>query len=74
MSEFSGCVFVCAGQGSGKSAHAEALRKMFGCTSIVDDWDGESDVPARALVLTNLRPGVDLQRLPGDAQDPAKAA
>lgn len=49
-------VFVSAPQGAGKTRHAEALREMFGCTSIIDDgaWDGSSDVPAGALVLTHL--------------------
>lgn len=49
-------VFVFAPQGSGKSRHAEALRSMFGCTVIVDDWDGISEVPSGALVLSNIDP------------------
>lgn len=27
---------------------------MFGCSCVVDEWDGQSPVPANALVLTNL--------------------
>lgn len=48
-------VFVFAPQGSGKTANAEALREMFGCTSVVDDWSG-SVVPDGALVLSSLHP------------------
>lgn len=49
-------VYVCAPQGAGKTRHAKALQAMFGCTSIVDEWDGESPVPAGALVLSNVMP------------------
>jgi hypothetical protein len=49
-------VVVCAPQGAGKTKYAEALRAMFGCSSIVDDWDGESPLPAGALALTNSMP------------------
>ena len=64
-------VFVSAPQGAGKSRNAEALRAMFGCTSILDDedWDGNSEVPAGALVLTN-RPLV--QRAANDDTAPAE--
>lgn len=48
-------VFVFAPQGAGKTANAEALRAMFGCTSVVDDWSG-SVVPDGALVLSSLHP------------------
>lgn len=46
-------VIVFAPQGAGKTTHAEALRKHFGCTRVVDDWQvgdltGEGD-----LMLTN---------------------
>lgn len=54
----SSIVVVSAPQGAGKSRHAERLREMFGCRCIVDDWDGRSDVPDGALVLTNMPMGV----------------
>jgi len=49
-------VFVFAPQGRGKTRHAQALAAMFECTSIVEDWDGVSDVPDGALVLSNSLP------------------
>lgn len=49
-------VFVSAPQGAGKSRHAETLRQLFGCTQIVDEWDGSSAVPPGSLVLTNIAP------------------
>lgn len=55
MSENPRIVYVCAPQGAGKTRHAEALREMFGCSCIVDEWDGISEVPDGALVLTNRR-------------------
>lgn len=48
-------VIVVAPQGAGKSLYAPDLAARFGCTSIVDEWDGLSDPPDGALVLTNLR-------------------
>lgn len=53
MSPNAPTVYVSAPQRAGKSRNAEALRAMFGCTSIVEDWDGISAVPSGALVLTN---------------------
>jgi len=47
-------VVVIAPQGAGKSRHAAALAQRLGCTSIVDEWDGHGELPAGALVLTNL--------------------
>lgn len=51
-------VFVFAPQGAGKTANAEALRAMFGCTSVVDDWEIGSGtfIPDGALVLSSLCP------------------
>lgn len=46
-------VYVFAPQGRGKTRHAAALAELLGCTTVVDDWDGESPVPAGALVLSN---------------------
>lgn len=47
-------IILSAPPGCGKSRNAEALRRMFGCSCVVDEWDGQSPVPANALVLTNL--------------------
>lgn len=40
-------------QGCGKTRSAEALAKHFGCSHIVDDWNGRDKVAPGALVLTN---------------------
>ena len=47
-------VVVVIPQGAGKTRHATALAERFGCTSIVDEWDGRSDLPPGALALTNV--------------------
>jgi len=47
-------VIISAPQGAGKTRNTEALRAMFGCTSVVDGWDGIRQVPPGALVLTSL--------------------
>lgn len=44
-------VYVFAPQGAGKSTHAAELAERFGCTTVLDDWDGTSEVPDGALVL-----------------------
>ncbi len=49
-------VIVSAPQGAGKSLAAEALVARFGCTSIVDEWDGRGELPPGALALTSLTP------------------
>ena len=49
-------VFVFAPQGAGKTINAEALRVMFGCTSVVDDWSQGSFITDGALVLSSLHP------------------
>jgi tRNA A37 N6-isopentenylltransferase MiaA len=47
-------VIVFGPKGSGKTHHAEQLRKHFGMEHIVDDWDGSRTYPTfGALVLTN---------------------
>lgn len=56
MSRTPSCVIVIAPQGAGKSTNALALMRMFGCTSIVDDWDGRKALPHGALALTTLSP------------------
>lgn len=42
--------------GCGKSAHAPELLQRFGCTSIVDEWDGEMLLQPGQLALTNKAP------------------
>ena len=54
MSDSAPTVYVFAPQGAGKTRNAAALCEMFGCNSIVDEWDGISPVPSGALVLTNV--------------------
>lgn len=46
-------VIVSAPQGSEKTRLALELARMFGCTRVIDDWDGLSALPDGALVLTN---------------------
>lgn len=46
-------VIICAPQGAGKSRNAKALQALFGCSCIVDEWDGVSELPPGALALTN---------------------
>lgn len=47
-------VIVYGPKASGKTRHAEALRKHFGMQRIVDNWDGSRPYPSfNALVLTN---------------------
>ncbi|PRH82612.1 hypothetical protein [Arenimonas caeni] len=46
-------VVIIAPAGAGKTRNQAALKKMFGCTSIVDEWDGRSPLPPGALALTN---------------------
>lgn len=43
-------------QACGKTRNAKALAAHFGCTSIVDDWNGRSPLPANALALTHELP------------------
>jgi hypothetical protein len=47
-------VIVIAPQGAGKNRHAEALMQRFGCTHIVDEWDGVAELAPGALALCNL--------------------
>jgi hypothetical protein len=58
-------IIVYGPQGCGKTLVAPALRRCFGCRSIVDDWDGEGPLPPESLVLTNLP--VDAIGFPADA-------
>jgi len=60
-------VFVFAPQGAGKTANAEALRAMFGCTAVVDGWEGDLPLRDGTLVLSSLNP-VDLIGLEENAR------
>lgn len=51
-----GTVIVVAGPGSGKTRSAQQLAEIFGCSHIVDEWDGLTPLPQNALVLTNVQP------------------
>lgn len=42
--------------GCGKSSKATQLQENFGCSEVVDEWDGVSPLPAGALALTNVAP------------------
>jgi hypothetical protein len=49
-------VVVYGPPGCGKSQQSESLKAQFGCSSIVDEWDGQSPLPDGALALTHLAP------------------
>ncbi len=51
-----GAVILIAPQGAGKTRHAESLMQIFGCATLVEEWDGESELPPRALALTHALP------------------
>ena len=40
-------------QGCGKTTHAKALAARFGCSSVVDDWNGIDPLPNGTLALTS---------------------
>jgi hypothetical protein len=46
-------IIIVAPQGAGKTTNAAALKEVFGCERIRDDWDGRSPLLAGDLVLTN---------------------
>lgn len=47
-------VLIHGPQGCGKTRNAAALAAHFGCSHIVDDWNGRDQVAPGALVLTNV--------------------
>ena len=51
-----GAVILIAPQGAGKTRHAESLMRIFGCTSVIEEWDGASELPPRALALAHALP------------------
>lgn len=40
-------------QGCGKTRHAQALARHFGCEQITDDWSGHGRLEPGTLALTN---------------------
>ena len=44
-------VVIYGPQGCGKTRNAQALAAHFGCSRIVDDWDGQSKIEDGCLVL-----------------------
>lgn len=49
----SSTVVIHGPQGCGKTRNARALAAHFGCSRIVDDWDGQSKIEEGSLVLIN---------------------
>jgi len=49
-------VIVHGPQACGKTQNSAKFAVAFGCKKIVDDWDGQSPVPAGALALTSVEP------------------
>ncbi len=47
-------IIVHGPQGCGKTRNAAAIAAHFGCTQIVDEWDGCAPLPAGTLALTNI--------------------
>jgi len=47
-------VVLSAPQGWGKTAHAQALMRQYGCTSVVDNWMPDIPLVNGALHLTNI--------------------
>jgi len=41
-------------QGSGKSANAERLKRIFGATSIIDPWTPGKFLPKNSIAFTNV--------------------
>jgi MoxR-like ATPase len=49
----SNTVVIHGPQGCGKTRNAQALAAHFGCSRIVDDWNGQSKIEEGSLVLIN---------------------
>ena len=49
----SNTVLIHGPQGCGKTRNAQALAAHFGCSRIVDDWNGQSKIEEGSLVLIN---------------------
>lgn len=55
-------VVFSAPQGWGKTRHAQALMKQYGCTSVVDNWMPHMPLVNGAIHLTNMPPSPTLVR------------
>lgn len=49
-------VILHGGQGSGKTTIAESLMLGFGCTRMVDEWDGKAQLNEGDFAVTNMEP------------------
>lgn len=49
-------VVVYGPPGSGKTCCAQELQRKFGCTTLVDGWNGSGPLPHDSLALTNVAP------------------
>lgn len=49
-------VIVYGPMASGKTSNAGRLLNYFGCTRLVDDWNGRTPLQAGDLALTTLEP------------------
>jgi len=49
----SNTVLIHGPQGCGKTRNAQALAEHFGCSKVVEDWNGRDPIAAGSLVLTN---------------------
>ena len=47
-------IIIHSPQGSGKTRGAETLAAYFDCSPVIDGWNGETAIPANAMVFTNL--------------------
>jgi len=54
-------VVIYGPEGCGKSLLSQDMKKHFGCTAVVDGWDGEADLPDGVLAITNVKPLVQLK-------------
>jgi len=49
-------VIIHGPQACGKTRNSAALMAHFGCTTLVDPWNGRSPLPSNALALTHELP------------------
>lgn len=47
-------LIISAPQAAGKTRNAQLLMKKFGCSRLVDEWDGRSALRDGDLALTNM--------------------
>ncbi|MCH2341476.1 hypothetical protein ACGFZ7_16365 [Pseudomonas sp. NPDC047963] len=55
-------IIIVAPQGAGKTTHAQALKEAFGCSRIVDEWNGLSKLLPGDLALTCEMPAAPQPR------------